>query len=290
MAVPSQRFAAVRAELVRQIEAGAYRAVGEKLGILAFLAHVMGGQRVDLRNSRHMRDEGGADGASGAHQVPVLHRVVHQLLGNHVQHGEPVLDDGGQLPVQTAGHNFRHRIAVKLLGPAPGDVLQLLIRPVDMGREGAQGDRADVFHPVGNGVGVGHHHLIGLLLAEILELRQHLAGGAQVQRRLVVRVGEPLPRHKDPAIHLVLRIHEVDVAGGAHRDVQLLAQADDGAVELLQLLLILGNPLPHHKGVVAKRLDLQKIVEPGDVAQLAPWLAVQDGPEQFPLLTGAADD
>ena len=39
------------------------------------------------------------------------------------------------------------------------------------------------------------------------------------------------------AVDLVLRLLEMDVAGGADGLIQLLAQADDGAVELPQLLL-----------------------------------------------------
>ena len=66
------------------------------------------------------------------------------------------------------------------------------------------------------------------------------------------------------AIHLVLRLLEVDIACGAHRLTQLLAQADDGAVELTQLFLRLHLAVAEHEGVVAQGLDLQIVVERGD--------------------------
>ena len=92
------------------------------------------------------------------------------------------------------------------------------------------------------------------------------------------------------AVDLVLRIHEVDVAGGAHRLIEGLAQCQNGAVELPQLLLTLYDPLTEHVHIVADRLDLQIIVPRGDTHQLVPALAVHDGPEQLARLTGGADN
>ena len=73
----------------------------------------------------------------------------------------------------------------------------------------------------------------------------------------LVAVGELLGIQEDVAVDLVLRVQEVDVPGGAHRLAQLLPQTDNGAVEVPQLLLVGGLPLPDHEGVVAQGLDLQ---------------------------------
>ena len=70
------------------------------------------------------------------------------------------------------------------------------------------------------------------------------------------------------AVDLVLRVQEMDVAGGAHRLVQRLAQGYDGAVEVLQLLLALHHTLAQHEGIVAQRLNLQEIVPGGNALKL----------------------
>ncbi len=92
------------------------------------------------------------------------------------------------------------------------------------------------------------------------------------------------------AVDLILRVQEVDVAGGAHRLVQGLAQRHDGAVEVPQLLLALHHTLAQHVHVVADGLDLQVVVPGGDAHQFIPVLALHNGPEQLAGLAGGADD
>ena len=91
-------------------------------------------------------------------------------------------------------------------------------------------------------------------------------------------------------VYLVLRVQEVNVPGGAHRLAQLLAQPDDGAVELPQLLLVSGLAVPEHEGVVAQGLDLQKVIKGGDALQLRPVPAVCHRLEQLSGLAGGAHD
>ena len=92
------------------------------------------------------------------------------------------------------------------------------------------------------------------------------------------------------AIYLVLRLLEVDIACGAHGLAQLLAQADDDAVELPQFLLRLYLAVTEHKGVVAQGLDLQIVVERGNALQLCPILMISDGAEQLARFAGRADN
>ena len=92
------------------------------------------------------------------------------------------------------------------------------------------------------------------------------------------------------AVHLILRLHEMHIAGGADRLVKLPAQLHDGTVEVPQLLLGTGLAVLQHEEVVAQRLDLQIVVERGDTLELLPVLVLHHRPEQLSGLTGGADD
>ena len=215
--------------------------------------------------------------------------VGHQLLGGHVQHGEAVLDDGVQLLVQAVLHDLGQGVAVLLFGPLPGDGDELLLGALDEGREVAHGHRPHLLDLIGDEVGVLHHHLIGLLLPQIGEFLQHLRGGAHVQGGLVLGVGEALARHDDLAEVRVLGVFEMDIAGGHHGLVQLLADLDDGAVVLPQALDV-RVAVAHHEHVVADGLDLQVVVVAGDLAQVVEGLPLDHGPEELAGLAGAADE
>ena len=287
VAVPVHGGAADGAVLGGQVKAGIHAAVGEELAVLAVGADVVGLQGVHLGDAGHAGHQGGAHGAAGAHQIAVGLAVGHQLLGGHVQHGEAVLDDGVQLLVQTGLDDFGQGVAVLLLGALPGDGHQLLLGALDEGREVAHGHRADVVDLVGDFTGVFHHHLKGLLLPQIAEFLQHLRGGAHVQGRLLVGVVKAAAAHDDPAEVRVLGVFEMDVAGGHHRLVQLLANAHNGAVVLPQALHV-GVAVAHHEHVVAQGLDFQVVVVGGDFAQVVEGLPLHHGPEQLAGLAGAA--
>ena len=88
--------------------------------------------------------------------------IVNQFLGDHVQDREPVLDDGGQLPLEAGRDQFRHRVAVDLFGAGPGDPLEVLFRPGNAGGIGALRDRTDVvLDHVGDFVRVQNNHFKG---------------------------------------------------------------------------------------------------------------------------------
>ena len=92
------------------------------------------------------------------------------------------------------------------------------------------------------------------------------------------------------AVDLVLRVQEMDVAGGAHRLVQRLAQGYDGAVEVLQLLLALHHTLAQHEGIVAQRLNLQEIVPGGNALKLRKVFPLYNCLKQLSGLAGRADN
>ena len=91
-------------------------------------------------------------------------------------------------------------------------------------------------HHIGDEVRVRHDHLIGPRFAQVGKLLQHIVRGAEVQRHILIRVGKSLGTQKDMAEDLVLRIHEVHVARGAHGLSQLVPQGQHTAVEIPQLL------------------------------------------------------
>ena len=154
----------------------------------------------------------------------------------------------------------------------------------------ARRQQLDLLHQVGDVAGVVDDHLMGQLLPQIGKFLQHLGGGFEVDGQRRVGVGELLAGQKDMAVGLVLRLLEVDVAGGADGLVQLPAQADDGAVELPQLLLRLDVAVAEHEHIVADGLYFQIVVKRRDAPELGPVLVVLHRLEQLPGLAGGADD
>ena len=91
-------------------------------------------------------------------------------------------------------------------------------------------------------------------------------------------------------VHLVLRLPEMDVTGGADGFSQLLAEADDDTVEFPQVLLAPCLAVAEHEGVVAQGLNFQIVVKRGDALQLVPILVVHHCLEQLTRLAGGADN
>ena len=78
--------------------------------------------------------------------------------------------------------------------------------------------------------------------SQIAELLQHFVRSLEIDGQRRIRIFELLGGQQNMAVNLVLRIHEMDVAGGTHRLIERLAQCQNGAVELPQFLLTLYNP------------------------------------------------
>ena len=63
------------------------------------------------------------------------------------------------------------------------------------------------------------------------------------------------------SVDLVLRLPEMNVASGTDGFAKLLAQPDDDAVELPQILLASGVTVAEHEGIVAQGLNFQIVVK-----------------------------
>ena len=243
-AVLGQVLAAEGAVLVRQVNAhlvGGLVHVEEALA--AVDAAVMGRERVDLRDAAHMRHEGRAHRAAGAHQIAVVVGLLHQLLGDVVQRRKAVADDGFELLFDAGHDDLRQLLAVHFLRAAPGHVLDIVRRVLPQGLEGVlalgvDGEELQFFDLVGDLFRVVDDHLMALFRAEVGKLLQHLVGGLEVQRRLVVRVLKAHAGLDDGAVLGVMGVEEVHIAGGDHGNAQLVAQLDDDAVEVAQPLFI----------------------------------------------------
>ena len=173
----------------------------------------------------------------------------------------------------------------------PNEAIQVLSGIFQARREElALGQQLDAFDLIRNGARVGYDHLVGFLLAEVLELLEHLVRRAEVDGQRRVRIWEFLGGQQDMAVDLILRLLKMHIAGGDDPLAQLLAKPDDGAIEVAQLLLTPGRTLAQHEAIVADGLDLEIIVEGRDALQLRPVLAVRHRPEQLARLAGRADD
>jgi len=71
------------------------------------------------------------------------------------------------------------------------------------------------------------------------------------------------------------------IAGGHHRDVQFLAELDNSAIVIAQLLFALRSSLAQHEQVIADRLNLQIVVKPRDLLELVPRSTGYHGAEQL---------
>ncbi len=290
VAVHQHPGAAVGTVFIRQVKAIVHAAIGDELAVLALGAAVVGRQTVHLRDAGKVRHGRGADRATAAHLIAARIGVGHQLDRNDVQHRVAVAADGVQLLLQPLFHDLGQGVAVIPLGVLPCGIAELLLCALDAGRVGAPGDGAHVVVDHGGDLaGVLYHHLVGLFLGQIVELRQHILRGAEEQRRLIVSIFKAVTRLQYGAVDRILRLGKVHVAGGNDRLVQILAQLDDGAVEFLDPLLAVHLAIPHHIGVVAQRLDLKDIVIGGDFFQLLIAGAVHDGAVQLARFTGAGE-
>ena len=144
----------------------------------------MGRQAVHLRDAREVGYSRRAHRTTAAHLIAARVGVGHQLDRDDIQHRVAVAADGVQLLLQPLFHDLGQGVAVVPLGVLPGGVPQLLFRALDAGRVGAPRDGPHGVVDHGRDLArVFDHHLIGLLLGQIVELVQHILCGAEEQRR-----------------------------------------------------------------------------------------------------------
>ena len=282
--------AAFRAVFCRKVESRTAAAVGDKLAVFALGAYIVRYQRINLRNTGHMRDKRRTDRTTRTDQIAMLFGIINQFLCNHVQNRESVADNRIQFPFQPLCDQFRHRITVNFLCTCPGNPLQILFRPSDAGRIGPFRNRTDIIlDHIGDLVGVGDNHLICFIGAKIGKLIQHLIGRAEIERRLIVGVLKFHTGQQDGAEDRVFRLHKMHVTGCNNWFIELFTNPKDGFIVFNQLIAVLRPAGLNHKFIVAQRLDFQIIIKGCNVAQLFKRFPLDNRLEQFPCFTGTAD-
>ena len=109
--------------------------------------------------------------------------------------------------------------------------LELSIGVFDFGgKKYALGQKLYILALLGDGIGVADDRVIAVLFAQIGELMEHLLGGLEIDGQALVRVGKLLGRQQDMAVDLVLRVKEVDVAGGNDGLMELVGNFHHAAV------------------------------------------------------------
>ena len=172
------------------------------------------------------------------------------------------------------------------------DLPQIPVRVFNDGRTFIRAHRRDFLTHIGDLPCVPDHYLFRLVGAEILEFLQHFLRRAQVKGRLFITVLKSLSRHNNPAVHLILRVQKMNVAGSTDRFSELVSQFHDLLVNVDQILLRIHSALfiPEHKAVVAQRLNFQVVIEPDQSGDLRIGPAPKQCLIQFPRLTGRSHD
>ena len=95
----------------------------------------------------------------------MLQRVLHQLLGGHVDHVVVAIDDVVQLRLHALHHQLRRIVPVKAVEFGVDQIFQVFHGVFDFGSEQVVGDGTQRLAHVGDAVGVGDDYLIGFFLA-----------------------------------------------------------------------------------------------------------------------------
>ena len=263
-----QRLPAVRAVLLRHIHAAfpriGFYLLGIKIRIMARLTVVMRRQRIDLCNSGHCRNKGGADRSPGSDQISVLVRLPHELLRNDVHNGISVLDDGRQLPLQPVLHHLRQRISVHLVGLPVTDLTQLSVRVLDDRRAFVGADRRNHIDPGRDPVRIGDDNLLALRISQIGKFLHHLIRRLQIQRCRLLLLIHAHAVLNDGAVDLVLRIQKMHISGSDNGLSVLLSEADNLPVDVQNVLLAPNALIAvrlDEEFVVSSWLDFQIVVE-----------------------------
>ena len=173
-------------------------------------------------------------------------------------------DDGLELLLEAVLDDLRQVLAVERAGLPVGHLADLLVSARDLRRVEVVRDRLEALDLVGDLAWVRHDGLVGRLLAEVLELLEHLVRRAQVERRLQLGVVKALALHEDGAVDAVLGVEEVDVAGRDERLAELLGDLGDLEVDGDEVLVRLDIGVlvaALEEVVVVDGLDLEVVVE-----------------------------
>ena len=136
----------------------------------------------------------------------MLQRILHQLLGGDVDDVVVAVDNVVELSIDALCDELRRVFAVQAAELAKDQGFQVLHGVFDLRGVEIVRQRTDPVAPVGDQIRIRDHDLIGLLLAQIGELAQHIVRRAEIERVFPVAVGEALGGQEDAAEDLVLGV------------------------------------------------------------------------------------
>ena len=270
--------------------------VAVEVHIVALGAAVMGRQGIYLRDPRHGCHQGGAYGASGAHQIAVVIGIPHQLLGNDIHNGIAVGYDGIQLLIEPDADLRRKLRPVHLVG--------LLITDLPQGLVGIFDHRRALIRPYGSD-GLAHPQdqlrvvdddPVGSLPVIVPEGLQHLLRGTEVYRSPPLggfhKVGAFVKILDDLPVNGVAFLREMHVAHSADRFSQLLSQLYDPGIDLHDILPVLhrGLLVQGHIHQVFRRQDLQVVVKGCNLPGLLVGYPPQQRVIELAVLAAGADE
>ena len=209
-AVFSHLCAAVRADLIRHVTARGARKLLRNLRIevrvAAIRANVMRRQGIHLGDTCRVSDKGRADRAARSHEIALFVRVLHKLMGDDVHDSEAVLNDGIQLLIEPLLHQCRQRIPVVRMRHAVTELGEFFIRTLNDGRALVRTHRRNALHHARNFLRVLDDNFLALLCAEVGKFPQHLIRGAEIERRLLIRIVILVAEKDHAPVNLILRV------------------------------------------------------------------------------------
>ncbi len=243
---------------------------------------VMGRQGVHLGDAAHGGHKGGAHRAPAAHHIAFLLGAGDQLVGDQIEGGIAIADDGLQFLVHPLPDQGGQFIPVKGVGIFLCHALDVFRRRLPDGGKGGlvlrmTGVQRDLPHLFHDHPGICYYNLLGFFLFQPGKVLKHLLSGLEIERRLMVAV--PGLRvdavFNDGAEYGVVRLQKAHIPRGADRNAQLLPQADQGFVHLTNILKGLQLPAQGQQAAVLVWLHLNKVIKAGDLFQFSLGHALQ---------------
>ena len=142
-----------------------------------------------------------------------------------------------QFSVQSILYNLRKYIPIHFMCFIKADIFQILIGVFNDRRVFIRMDRRDFLNHICDLIGIGNNNFLCLLTSQIRKFFQHLFCCTQIQRCLIICIGETISRHNDTSISLILRIHKVHIAGSNNRFLKLISQFNDFFINLDQIFI-----------------------------------------------------
>ena len=265
---------------------------GIKIIIMAFLAVIMGTQRIYFCDSGHGCHKRRSYRSTGSHQISVFIGFPYQFLSNDIHNRITIGNNRIQFSFQTGRNDLRKILPIDLMCTVITDFSQHIIRIFNNRRELSITDRAHTITHFHNLIWISNNDLFRLLRPQIFKFFQHLFGSPQIQRSLIIRIGKSFSCHDNSAVYLILRIYKMNITGCHYRFMELLPQLDNPSVQIPQIFFrcyIIPVFIPNHKHIIADGLYLQIVIKFHQTGNLRIRCISDNSLKQFTCFAGRTD-